>query len=150
MEEEIKVINLEKHDTKDINDQHINGTLTVIFRDYDNIIKNTPNMVYVSSVNPGEVKGPHLHKKRNSYFTCIHGKAIFIIKEKNGKYLEIESDSTQPKLIIVPKGIPSAHINTTNEIARILTIADIAWRPNDNEMENTKFDDFDWSKLKNL
>ena len=75
-------VNLETHDTQDINDNHVNGTLTVIFRDYDKIIENEPKMVYVSSVNPGEIKGPHLHTKRNSYFVCIHGKVVLLLKIK--------------------------------------------------------------------
>ena len=146
MEDEIKSTKLEKHDTKDISDNHVNGTLTVVYRDYDQIIKEHPKMVYVSSINPGEVKGPHLHTKRNSYFTCIHGKVIFIIKEKNGKYVEVESDSEKPILIKVPKGIASAHISQFNEISRVLVLTDIAWRPNDNEMENVKFEDYNWEK----
>lgn len=148
MEEKIDVINLEKHETKDIYDNHTNGSLTVIYRDYDDIIKNELKMVYVSSVNSGETKGPHLHKKRNSYFTCIHGKVVFIIKKENGGYLEIKSDSEKPTLIKVPKGIPSAHINSSNEIGRVLVLTDVAWRSNDNEMENVKFLDYDWSKWK--
>lgn len=148
MEEEIEFINLEKHDTKDISDKRINGSLTVIYRDYDEIIKNQPKMVYVNSVNSGEIKGPHLHTKRNSYFTCIHGKVIFIIKDKNGKYLEIESSSENPILIKVPKGIASAHVNPTNEIGRVLVLTDIAWQPNDNEMENVTFGDYNWNKWK--
>ena len=113
MNEEIKKIDLENHETKNISDSHVNGNLTVIYRDYDKIIKNEPKMVYVSSVNSLEIKGPHLHKKRNSYFTCIHGKVIFVIKDKNGKYLEIESSSDNPVLVKVPKGVVSAHINPT-------------------------------------
>ena len=148
MEEETEFINLEKHDTRDISDKHINGSLTVIYRDYDEIIKNQPKMVYVSSVNSGEIKGPHLHTKRNSYFTCIHGKVIFIIKDKNGKYLEIESSSENPILIKVPKGIASAHVNPTNETGRVLVLTDIAWQPNDNEMENVTFGDYNWNKWK--
>ena len=35
------VIKLEKHDTKDVRDQHINGSLTVVWRDWDNFIKNS-------------------------------------------------------------------------------------------------------------
>ena len=139
-------VNLEIHDTKDTKDNHVNGTLLVIFRDYDGIIKNEPKMVYVSSVFPGEIKGPHLHTKRNSYFVCIHGKVIFIIKAKNGDYLEIESSAEQPVLVKVPKGVASAHVNPTNEIGRVLALADIAWKPNDNEMENITFDDYDWTK----
>jgi dTDP-4-dehydrorhamnose 3,5-epimerase len=146
MNEEIESINLEKHETKDISDGHVNGNLTVIYRNYDVIIRNEPKMVYVSSVNSLEVKGPHLHKKRNSYFTCIHGKVIFIIKDENGKYLEIESSSDNPVLVKVPKGIVSAHINTTKEMARVLVLTDLAWKPNDDEMENVSFEDYDWKK----
>jgi len=149
MDEEIHVINLEKHETKDIHDKHTNGSLTVVYRDYDNLIKNEPKMAYVSSVNSGEVKGPHLHKKRNSYFTCINGKVIFIIKNDKGEYLEIESSAEKPTLIIVPKGIASAHINPIKEIGRVLVLTDIAWRQNDNEIENVTFDDYDWNKWKN-
>ena len=43
-------INLEKHETKNNVDQHVNGTLTVIWRDWDNIIKHEPKMVYVLSL----------------------------------------------------------------------------------------------------
>ena len=141
-------VNLEKHDTKDTKNNHVNGSLTVIYRDYDEIIQNNPRMVYVSSVNSGEVKGPHLHTKRNSYFTCIHGKVVFIIRENNGKYVEIESSAENPVMVKVPKGIASAHINPQDQISRVLAIADVAWRPNDNEMENIEFDDYDWEKWK--
>lgn len=146
MEEPIECINLEKHDTKDITDNHINGTLTVIFRDYDKIISDKIKMIYVSSVNSNEIKGPHLHLKRNTYFICIHGKVQFIIKEKNEKYTEIESDSNNPKLIKIPAGVASAHINLSDKISRVLVLADISWKPNDGEMQNVKFNDYDWKK----
>ena len=134
------------HHTKDVSDQHINGNLTVIWRDWDNIVKNEPKMVYVSSINPGEIKGPHLHTKRNSYFVCIHGKVVFIIKDTNGKYHEIQSSDENPVLIHVPKNYSSAHINLSNSVSKVLVLADIAWRPNDDEMKNVSFDDYDWGK----
>ena len=137
---------LEKHPTKSIVNDQINGTLTVVWRDWDKIIKNTPKMIYVSSVNPGEIKGPHLHLRRNSYFVCIHGKVLFVIKNKNGKYQEIESSENEPKIIHVPKNIASAHLNLSKNVSRVLVLADIAWKPDDNEMENVNFDDYDWKK----
>ena len=73
-------IRLEKHSTKDIIDQHVNGELTVIWRDWDDFMPNSPKMIYITSVNPKEIKGPHLHLRRNSYFTCIHGKVVFVIR----------------------------------------------------------------------
>ena len=142
------IIELEKHATKDTHDSHTNGDLTVIWSDWDNIIKKTPKMVYLSSVNPGEIKGLHLHKNRTSYFSCIHGKVVFIIQDENRNFEEIEVDSENPVLICVPNGIASAHVNVGEEQARILVLADIAWRPNDNEMINVEFSDYNFNKWK--
>ena len=148
MTAEFFVKKLENHPTKDVVDEHTNGSLTVVWRDWDNIIKNYPKMVYVSLVNPGEIKGPHIHTKRNSYFTCIHGKVVFIIRDKSGKYIEIESNSDEPTLVFVPKNFPSTHINISNDISKVLALADVSWRPNDNEMKNILFENYDWEKWK--
>ena len=144
----IRQVKLEKHDTKDIHDGHINGSLIVIWRDWDKILEVEPKMVYVSSVNPGETKGPHLHTKRDSYFVCIRGKVVFIAKDMDGKYHEIESSEDDPVLVQIPKNFASAHINISDKIATILTLANPAWRPNDDEMKNVLFEDYDWSKWK--
>tara|TARA_B100001123_G_C15225135_1_gene992838 strand:- start:792 stop:1238 length:447 start_codon:yes stop_codon:yes gene_type:complete len=146
LEKDEVIVNLQKHQTRDIKDQHVNGELTVIWRDWDEIVKNEPKMIYVSSVNPGETKGPHIHTKRNSYFVCIHGKVVFILKNENGKYLEIESSEENPVMVFVPKNVASAHINYSKNVSRILALADIAWKPNDNEMQNVSFVDYDWGK----
>jgi len=142
------VTNLEVLPTKDITDNHINGSLTVIWRDWDNILKNHPKMVYASSVLPGEIKGPHIHTKRTSHFVCIYGKVVFVLKKSDGTYFEIISDAKKPSMVHVPKNIPSAHVNLSNDISTVLTLADLAWKPNDNEMLNISFDDYDWSKWK--
>ena len=143
------IIKLEKHETKDIHDNHTNGELTVIWRDWDNILQNHPKMIYISSVNPHEIKGPHVHTKRDSYFTCIQGKVVFILKMIDGKYKEIFSDSENPIMVYVPKNVASAHINLSDKPSRILTLADVSWKPNDNEMRNDIFNDYDWNKWKN-
>ena len=142
----IRYIKLGKYDTKDIKDNHVNGSLTVIWRDWDKILEIEPKMVYVSSVNSGEIKGPHLHTQRDSYFVCIRGKVVFIAKDLQGKYHEIESSEDNPVLIQIPKNHSSAHINITNNVATVLTLANPAWRPNDDEMKNVLFDDYDWGK----
>jgi len=141
------VLDLQTHETKDIGDSHINGELTVIWRNWDDIIKN-PEMVYLNSVNPGEIKGPHIHKNRTSYFLCLNGKMIIVVQDTDGKYHEIETDSTEAKLISVSNGIPAAIVNPSQNISKILVLADVAWKPNDNEMKNVTFDDYDWNKWK--
>ena len=141
-------IDLEVHKTKDIQDEHVNGELTVVWRDWDGIVKNEPKMIYVSSVNPGERKGPHTHTKRNSYFVCIHGEIVFIIQKKSGEYQEVRVKAETPVLVFIPKNVPTAHINISDSISRVLTLADVSWKPNDNEMKNILFNDYDWDKWK--
>jgi len=143
---DFQIIELEKHVTKDIHDGHQNGDLTVIWRDWDKILKNPPKMIYVTSVNSGEIKGPHLHLKRTSYFTCIEGSVVVIIRDSEGLYHEIECNSEKPRLICVPNQIASAHINISDNVSKVLVLADIAWSPDDNEMENLDFNNYEWSK----
>ena len=146
--EYFKIIDLEKHETRDNQDQHVNGSLTVVWRDWDNIIKDELKMIYVTSVKPSEIKGPHLHTKRNSYFVCIHGEVIFVIQKKSGEFEEVRTNADKPVLIFIPKNVPVAQINVNDGVSRILTLADMSWRPNDNEMKNISFDDYDWDKWK--
>lgn len=142
----IKRIKLEQHETKDIADSHINGNLMVVWRDWDNFLEHTPKMVYITSVKPGEKKGPHLHTVRDSYFVCIRGKVVFIIKTNDGNYEEIESSEENPIMVHIPKNIPSAHINLSNKSSSVLALASHSWKPNDNEMQNVDFEDYDWKK----
>ena len=139
---------LEKHETKDTTDSHTNGELTVIWRDWDNIIKNHPKMIYVNSINPGEIKGPHIHKDRTSYFFCIDGSIVLNIKDDNGEFNELKADSEKPVLICIPNGVEVALVNPTLVISKVLVLADVAWKPNDSEMRNTTFENYDWNKWK--
>jgi len=145
--EDFSVYELETHKTKDISDLHINGELTVIWRNWDKIINN-PEMVYLNSVNPGEVKGPHIHKNRTSYFFCLHGKMLIIIQDKDGKYHEVETTSDEPKLVCVSNGVAAAIMNPSENVSKVLVLADIAWKPDDDEMINVKFEDYDFKKWK--
>ena len=148
-DKEFSSIKLETHETKDVLDNHTNGELTVIWRDWDEII-NQPQMIYLNSVNPGEIKGPHIHKNRTTYFFCVHGNVVLIIQDNDGKFHEIKADSEKPVLITVSNGTAAAIVNPTTKISKVLVLADIAWKPNDNEMENTSFNDYDWNKWKKI
>lgn len=148
-EKEIRSYKLEKHDTKDIHDGHVNGFLIPAWRDWDETISVPPKMVYVTRINPGERKGPHLHIIRHSYYVCIKGKVVFIIKDNDGKYLEIESGEDNPTLVEIPKGFSSAHINLSNEPSTILALVNPSWKPDIRDEHNITYDDYDWNKWKN-
>ena len=147
MSSSFKIHKLEKHDTKDVDDSHINGSLTVVWRDWDKIIKD-PQMVYANLINPKQVKGPHLHQNRTSYFYCISGEVIFIIKDKEGQIHEVIIKSDESQLLEIPNGIGAAILNQTETPSIVLVLADISWKPDDNEMKNVTFEDYNWDKWK--
>jgi len=143
---QIRTFKLEKHETKDIIDKHVNGFMIPVWRDWDEFVKIKPSMVYVTAINPGERKGPHLHIIRDSYFVCVKGKVVFILKEESGKFTEIETGEDNPVLIEIPKGRSSVHINPTNEQSLVLAIVDPSWKPDNKDEHNVTYDDYDWSK----
>ncbi len=142
----IKSHKLEIHQTKDILDKHVNGFMIPVWRDWDETISVKPKMVYMTSVNPGERKGPHLHIIRHSYYVCIKGKVVFIAKEESGNYLEIESSEDNPVLVEIPKNHSSAHINLSNEPSIIMALVNPSWKPDSRDEHNVTYDDYDWTK----
>ena len=42
--------------------------------------------------------------------------------------------------------MPAAIVNPSEMISKVLVLADISWRPNDNEMENSTFINYNWKK----
>ena len=139
---------LEKHQTKSVVDSHVNGELTILWRDWDKII-NEPKMIYLNSIEPLEIKGPHIHKNRTSYFFCIEGEIVVIVKDNNGVYHEIHASSNEPKLIEISNGTPAAILNPLKITSKVLVLANISWKPNDDEMQNVTFTEYDWNKWKN-
>jgi len=55
-------------------------------------------------------------------------------------------NSKNPKLVSVPNQIAAAIVKTSHEISQVLVLADVAWKPNDNEMVNAVFDNYDFKK----
>ena len=138
---------LEKHQTKSITDSHVNGELTILWRDWDKMI-NDPKMIYLNFIEPLEIKGPHIHKNRTSYFFCIEGEIVVVVKD-NGVYHEIHASSNEPKLIEISNGTPAAILNPLKITSKVLVLANISWKPNDDEMQNVTFTEYDWNKWKN-
>ena len=130
------------------------GTIKVLVEGITRARLNTLNLsndfltAKINKIDTKQIKGPHIHKNRTSYFYCIDGEIIIIVKDKEGKFHELKGDSERPKLIEVSNDIPAAIVNPTANISTVLVLADIAWKPDDNEMENVTFEDYDWGKWK--
>ena len=72
----------------------------------------------------------------------------FSLFKKNRVNQEVRVKAETPVLVFIPKNVPTAHINISDSISRVLALADVSWKPNDNEMKNISFNDYDWNKWK--
>ena len=94
----------------------------------------------ILSLEPGEEDTQEPHESDEIYY---------IIKGNGSLHINKNDYSVKPgKAFFVPKNIASAHINLADDTSRILALADISWKPDDNEMVNTTFEDYDWNKWK--
>ena len=71
---EIRTLPHKKFTTKDEHGE-VNGFLVPIYNIHDGFFAEgkEPQQVYMTTILPGTVKGPHLHFIRTGFFTCIKG-----------------------------------------------------------------------------
>ena len=125
-----------------------NGKLYSLWKHYEKDRSLPPMELYITTFNPGVLKGPHLHKTRWDYFTCIKGKVAIIVKDSDNKYYEFISSEDNPITVEVPANIPSATINLTNEIAMVTNLCNPAWHPDNEDNYNIEFIDYNFEKWK--
>jgi len=121
-----------------------NGFLIPIYNCNDGIFKKweEPQQVYITSVIPGKIKGPHLHFIRRGFFTCIKGNIKIILKIEE-KYQEFFSGEDYNFLSVeVPTGIPAALQCIGQEEALVLNMPYPAWTPDMNDEYTEDFEDY--------
>ncbi len=123
-----------------------NGFLIPIFNVNEKFFKKKeyPKQVYVTVVNVGGIKGPHLHYKRSGFFTCIHGNVKFIIKIKNSYKVFYSGEKHNFKSILIPKKVPVAIQCLGNKKAIILNMPNPAWSPKMNDEHTAEFTDYNF------
>jgi|3_EtaG_2_1085321.scaffolds.fasta_scaffold221342_1 dTDP-4-dehydrorhamnose 3,5-epimerase-like enzyme len=135
-------------DTQDQRTKKSNGRLYSIWKHYETQRELPPMEVYMTTFAPLVLKGPHLHKTRWDYFTCIRGKVLIVVKDHDGKYCEFISSEDNPITVEVPANIPSATLNLTNETAMVLNLCNPAWHPENEDNYNLEFEDYDFEKAR--
>ena len=125
-----------------------NGKLISVWKHYENERELPPMEAYVTSYLPGVLKGPHLHKTRWDYFTCVKGRVLIVVKCLDGSYEEFLSSEDEPVTVEVPANIPSATLNLSDETSLVLNLCNPAWHPENEDNYNVEFDDFDFKSAK--
>ena len=126
-----------------------NGFLIPIYNIKDKFFRDgiEPKQAYLTVVNEGSIKGPHLHKIRRGFFTCIKGN-IRVILKIDGKYEIYYSGEKFDYLSVeIPTNIPAAIQNISDCKAYIINMPSPAWDKDMNDELTDDFSDFDFSKF---
>ena len=123
-----------------------NGFLVPIYNIKEGFFEpgNEPQQVYMTTVLPNSIKGPHLHFVRTGFFTCIKGNVRVVLKI-DGDYQEFYSGEDHDFLSVeIPKGIPAAIQCLGDTEAFVLNMPNPAWDKDMNDEHTADFSDFDW------
>lgn len=138
-----------KHSTKD-RSGNINGFLVPIYNMHDGFIEseNAPKQVYLTVCDVAKVKGPHLHKKRWGFFTCIRGNVRIIAREGSVFVDYFSGEDYHFATIEIPPGVAAAIQNIGKEPAYVINTPSPAWHTDDQDEHLVTFDEtaFDWPK----
>jgi dTDP-4-dehydrorhamnose 3,5-epimerase len=142
---EIRTLAHKKFITRD-EDGGENGFLVPIYNIHDKFFAEgrEPQQVYLTTIRPGTIKGPHLHFIRTGFFTCIKGNVRVVLKG-DGEYRTFFSgEDYQYNSIEVPTGVPAAVQCIGDEEAFLLNMPNPAWTPDMNDEHTADFSDFDF------
>ncbi|MEO6613354.1 MAG: hypothetical protein ABIT05_16970 [Chitinophagaceae bacterium] len=141
----IRTLDHRKFLTKD-DDGGVNGFLVPLYNIHDKFFKEgkEPQQVYLTSILPGTVKGPHLHFVRTGFFTCIKGNVRVVLKTEDGYQSFFSGQDHEFRSIEVPTGVPAAIQCLGDEEAYMLNMPNPAWTPEMNDEHSADFTDFDF------
>lgn len=119
----------------------VNGHLVPIFNVNDGFFAagDGPQQVYLTTLLPGATKGPHLHKIRRGFFTCIKGDVRVTVKVNGAYEVYFTGESHSFRSIEIPTHVPALFENIGSETALVLNMPSPAWTP---DMHDEYSDDF--------
>ena len=143
---EIRTTPHKKFTTKD---EHggVNGFLVPLYNIHDKFFApgKEPQQVYLTTILPGTIKGPHLHFIRTGFFTCIKGNVRVVLKVDGAYQVFFSGEDHEYNSIEVPTGVPAAVQCLGDEEAYLLNMPNPAWTPDMNDEHTADFSDFDFS-----
>lgn len=85
--------------------------------------------VYMTTILPGQSKGPHLHRIRAGRFTCVRGTVKIVTRDADGGYrTHLSGPDHGFATVRVPVGTPAAMYNVGDEEALVLNMPNPGWR----------------------
>jgi dTDP-4-dehydrorhamnose 3,5-epimerase len=144
---DIRTISHKKYATK-TEEGDVNGFLVPLYNIHEKFFAKgkEPQQVYMTTIQPGKVKGPHLHFIRTGFFTCIKGNVRVVLKVNNEYRVFYSGEDHDYNSIEVPTGIPAAVQCLGEEEAFMLNMPNPAWTAEMNDEHSADFSDFDFSK----
>ncbi len=142
----IRTATHKKYITKN-DDGEANGFLVPLYNIHENFFKpgKEPQQVYLTTILPGLVKGPHLHFIRTGFFTCIKGNVRVVLKVDNEYKVFLSGEDHDYTSIEVPTGVPAAIQCLGDQEAYMLNMPNPAWTPEMNDEHSADFSDFDFN-----
>jgi dTDP-4-dehydrorhamnose 3,5-epimerase len=127
-------------------DGRCNGSLVPIYNINERFFApgREPQQVYLTTVLPRSIKGPHLHYLRTGFFTCIKGNVRIVVKVL-GEYQQYYSgEDHQYRSVEIPVGVPAVIQNIGDDEAFVLNMPNPAWTPEMKDEYAADFSDFDF------
>ena len=84
------------------------------------------DQVYLTTILPGKMKGPHLHKKRRGMFFCINGGVLLVTRDILNLYTTTWLQRGSKPAIVYP-GTPAAIYNVGETEAILLNMPSPPW-----------------------
>ena len=107
------------------------GWLTELFRSDEMPGDSIPVMGYVSSTEPGVVRGPHEHREQTDFF-CFVGPSTFRLylwddrsgSPTFGNRMVVDAGAEKPTAVSIPPGVVHAYKNVGNTAGWVFNMAD--------------------------
>jgi len=112
------------------------GRLMEILRSDEEIFQRF-GQVYMTTANPGVVKGWHYHKKQDDYFTCISGVmrlALYDAREDSPTYKEVNDFTISldaPMLVRIPRLVYHGFKSVGDKEAVVINVPTLPYNPAD-------------------
>ncbi len=109
------------------------GMVVEIIRREDTEEGKPFGQVYLTTANPGYIKGNHYHKRKTEWFCVIKGKGELILRDLKSKELKkiLMDDEKNFLLVKIPPNVAHAIRNIGSEVLYLLAYIDEPYNPDD-------------------